>query len=93
MLSQHCTLPPQSLEAKFAGIAKGKPQTPPENRGLAVFGPDCPLTDALDLAERCILWPPPTRRTIIGLWCGEVGLHPGEFWDIAKLLLDGEVGL
>ena len=44
-------------------------------------------TEAAELAEKVLLWPPPIRRAAIGLWCGEVGLHPSEFWDIAGALL------
>lgn len=44
-------------------------------------------TEAAELAEKILLWPPAIRKAAIGFWCSEVGLHPSEFWDIAAALL------
>ena len=50
------------------------------------------LTEALDLLENCLSWPPPIRKAAISLWCHEAGMHPTEVWDVARAWL-GEVSL
>lgn len=62
----------------------GETAIPP---ALAAFS-GAPLTQTLELIENCACWPPPTRRAAIGLWCGEVGLHPSEVWGIAARLVE-----
>lgn len=49
------------------------------------------LTETAELIERILLWPPPTRTAAIGLWQRETGLTLSECWDVAGLLIDGEV--
>jgi hypothetical protein len=66
---------------------------------LGFFGskdspPDIPLgrypslSEAIELLENCLCWPPQIRRAAISLWCAEAGMHPTEVWDIAARLLE-----
>jgi len=54
---------------------------------------DLAPSEIADFIERVLGWPPPERRAAISLVDSEFGLHPGEFWDIAALLVAGEVAL
>jgi hypothetical protein len=54
---------------------------------------DLAPSEIADFIERVLLWPPPERRVAISLVEAELGLHPGELWDVAALLLAGEVAL
>jgi hypothetical protein len=49
-----------------------------------------PLTPTLEAIAAFSGWPPDTRRAAIGLYCGEVGLHPAEFWYVAAVYLQAQ---
>lgn len=54
---------------------------------------DLAPSEIADFIERVLGWPPPERRAAISLVEADFGLHPGEAWDIAALLVAGEVAL
>ena len=54
---------------------------------------DLVLSEIANFIDRVLGWPPPERRAAISLVEADFGLHPGEAWDIAALLVAGEVAL
>jgi hypothetical protein len=54
---------------------------------------DLASSEIADFVERVLGWPPPERRLAISLVETELGLHPGEFWQIAAAAFGSEVAL
>ena len=86
MADGHGTGQIPKAEKSFSG---GYPYSTPDR---TQWGASEPLTSINDcyhgvLLENVALWPPPTRRAAISLWCGESGCHTTEVWAIAARLL------
>ena len=77
------------MGASFCSLTQKNQSRNDFDLGFQGFGGGLPtLTEAIDLLENCLCWPPPIRRAAISLWCGESGGHPSDVWDIAARLLE-----
>lgn len=63
-----------------------------ENSNRSQFAKSAKLTATLEAIARFSGWPPDIRRAAIRLYCGEVGIPPCEFWDLAATYLESQGG-